>query len=131
MTIFSEDERRFLFNEFTELNQNANQRDLYGSAIVTSVLRKLTGTSVDFTPSESAVIKYYLVYRKEGLARLTDKRLQFILQSQNSQGFGAPGVGGPSKVGGPGGGGSGDKNRFFNSYTQYNFCISIIEKLNE
>jgi hypothetical protein len=125
----TEDERRFLRNEFLEVYQNDNLRSLYGLDQVQSILSKLQLTSIIVTSQENSLLQSYLTYRKEGLARLTDQRLQHILQSQNSQGFGAPGVGGPSKVGGPGGGGGGDKNHFFNPYTQYNYCVSILSKL--
>jgi hypothetical protein len=127
--MLTEEERRFLSNEFLSLMQNANLRDLFGTMLIQSILGKLSSTTVTFSPQENGLLQSYLVCRKERLAGLTDKRLQFILQSQNSQGFGAPGSGDYNKVGGPGGGGSGDKNHFFDSHKQYDYCTAIIEKL--
>jgi len=67
--------------------------------------------------------------RAEQLARLTDPRLQHILQGQCNQGFGAPGSTGSSPGSTDLGVGGNCGNHFFHSGFQYQLCKSILDKL--
>jgi|SRR5208337_1216607 len=127
MITLTDVERQFSYNEFVTLWQDANQRELYGEVVVRSILDKLESNVLSLTEQESRLLQTYFLYRKEGLARLTDKRLQHILMNQNHQGFGAPGNPGTTNL--PPSVGGNIRENFFNSYTQYNLVVSILSKL--
>ncbi len=127
MITLTDRERIFLYNEFITIVQNMQLRELYGEVVCKSILSKIESTVVSFTQQESNLLQSYLVYRKEGLGRLTDKRLQHILMTQNHQGFGAPGNPGPTNL--PPSVGGNIAENFFNPYTQYNLVLSILNKL--
>jgi|SRR5271166_815060 len=127
MTPLNEAEAGYLQSEFTRIRQNFNLLDLYGAAIVESILVKVDQDVVVFTQQESGVIQAVMVYNIEGLARLTDPRLQHILMHQNHQGFGAPGNPGPTNK--PPSVGGNIATIFFNPGIQYRLCQSILGKL--
>lgn len=129
MITFHEREREFLWQVLNTIWQDYNQRTLYGETVIQSLMVKLKLVTVTFTEQESRLLQFLIHDKEEVLARLTDQRLQHILQSQNTQGFGAPGeTGAPPgstntvKAGNCGSG-------FFHSGQQYWLCKAIMEKL--
>lgn len=106
--ILLETERSYLFAEVNTQYQDWNYRALEGN-LLKGILDKLSSVSISFTKVENSKIQYLIKNRAEVLARLTDPRLQFILQSNK----------GPVK----------DQNRFFHSGSQYQLCQSILSKL--
>lgn len=127
---FTEPERQYLYQEMMTLYQNGYYRNQAGP-ILSSILNKLLSREVDFTEQEGRYIQWFLNDRRDVLTRLTNPRLQFILQQQNDQGFGAYGAAVPDKKTGLdlGVGEPGAQNHFFHSGKQWYLCLSIIQKL--
>lgn len=130
MTIkFREKEREFLWQSLNTIWQDYNQRTLYGETVIRSLLDKLQSVEVTFSETEARLIQFLMRDRAEQLARLTDPRLQHILQGQCNQGFGAPGSTGSSPGSTNLGVGGNCQNHFFHSGLQYFLCKEIIFKL--
>ena len=129
MINFVETERSFLWASLNEIWQNYNRRTMYGETVVQSLMSKLQSTSVILTENEVRLAQTLILDREEQLARLTDPRLQHILQGQCNQGFGAPGSTGSSPGSTDLGVGGNCGNHFFHSGFQYWLCKSILRKL--
>lgn len=127
--ILTEIERSFFWATINTIWQDYNQRTLYGETIIKSLLDKLNSTEVTMSEVDNRLAQFLMHDRAEQLARLTDPRLQHILQEQCNQGFGAPGsTGSPpgsTKLISDGNCG----NHFFHSGLQYWLCQSIVRKL--
>ncbi len=110
MITLTEEERSFLFTEINTLYQNWNYRSIEGE-LLKSILDKSQSTVILFNEVESRRIQIMLRSHSEGLAPLSNQRLQHILQTQNNQGF--------LKSSSP----------FFHAGKQFQLCQSIINKL--
>lgn len=124
---FTEPERQYLFAELMTLYQNGYYRS-QEPVLLPQLLNLLQSRQVTFTEQQGCYIQWFLNDRKEVLARLTNPRLQHILQGQNTQGFGTGDSGTPGP-GGQGVGGSATPYHFFHSGRQYYLCLAIIRKL--
>lgn len=127
--IFDNKEREFLWQSLNTIWQDYNQRTLYGETVIKGLLDKTLSTEVTFSEVEGRLVQFLMYDRVEQLARLTDPRLQHILQGQCNQGFGAPGSTGSSPGSTNLGVGGNCGNHFFHSALQYLLCKSILHKL--
>ena len=127
--IFHEQEREFLWASLNTIWQDYNQRTLYGETVIQSLLNKISSVEVTLSETEVRLVQFLMHDRAEQLARLTDPRLQHILQEQCNQGFGAPGSTGSSPGSTDLGVGGGCHTNFFHSGFQYWLCKAILYKL--
>jgi hypothetical protein len=125
---FTEPERQYLFAELMTLYQNGYYRS-QEPVLLPEILNLLQSRQVTFTEQQGRYIQWFLNDRKDALTRLTDPRLQHILQGQNTQGFGTGDTGGPPSKTVQGVGGSAGSYHFFHSGKQYYLCLAIIKKL--
>jgi hypothetical protein len=130
LIIFTEPERQWLFSEMMTLYQNGYYRN-QDPVLLPEILNVLQSREVTFTEQQARYIQWFLNDRRDVLTRLTNPRLQHILQGQNTQGFGTGDNRGPNSKTVQGVGGSAGSYHFFHSGKQWYLCLAIIHKLRE